>query len=394
MDPVSALVLGCVVAWCMTRAAGEAAVDQARAEARAAASAVRSDLNARREAWAGELAARLASGRKGGPSTPLWWGWAAFRTAGAIRGALSSAPREAERPQAIRGTVGPFRRIWEAGQRGAGYAADEARRQRDAKQQPTRVPVGVCGRCGNVVARSALEWDLANLEYRCVMCRASQETGSSKEQETPKESDRTAADVVDAEVIDQPTEPNPRPPIPDPALPAAPAGTPEPAPLAEPAQVPPRHNPQLEAPSTGPAAPADRPINPSEIEGDQMAPRHPGQVVATRAGSGTALARPANGSSGESYTHGQFNRAVTDIEKRLDELPSTLQAMLQSLTTADAGRAQVLGVLATREDIVAFMTQVRAMLAEVNRRERPVLAAVNAAGGPDQVPSFAYLRNV
>lgn len=123
-----------------------------------------------------------------------------------------------------------------------------------------------------------------------------------------------------------------------------------------------------------------------------MPPRQPGQVVPHRS-PGPAV-RSARGNGGESYTHGQFNRATTDIEKRLEELPAVLEAMLQRLTTADAGRSQVQGVLATRDAIVAFMGQVRSMLNDVNRREQPVLTAVTAAGGPDEIAGIPYLRDV
>lgn len=123
-----------------------------------------------------------------------------------------------------------------------------------------------------------------------------------------------------------------------------------------------------------------------------MAPRAPGQLV-PRHGNRVA-AQAARGHGGESYTHGQWNRAVTDIEKRLAELPAALEMMLHRLTTADAGRAQVTGVVALNEEIVLFMKQVKEMLAEVNRMERPVLRAVEAAGGPDEIAGIPYLREV
>ena len=123
-----------------------------------------------------------------------------------------------------------------------------------------------------------------------------------------------------------------------------------------------------------------------------MAPRQPGQVVPVRGPS--PLARTGVTHGGEAYTHGQFNRAVADIEKRLDELPAMLEAMLQRLNTAEAGRTQVLGVFATRDQIIAFMGQVRAMLDAANRRERPVLTAVELAGGPDEIAGIRYLSDV
>lgn len=124
-----------------------------------------------------------------------------------------------------------------------------------------------------------------------------------------------------------------------------------------------------------------------------MAPRAPGQIV-PRHSSAPAVQAAARGNGGESYTHGQWNRAVTDIEKRLGELPAALEMMLHRLNTADAGRSQVTGVMALSDEISQFIQQVREMLAEVNRMERPMLKAVTAAGGPDEIASIPYLREV
>lgn len=386
MEPVSALALACFVSWCL------AAMDQAKAEVRTAASAIRDDLHRRQDAWAKQVADRLANGRKGGPSTALWWGWAAFRTAKAVRQAMRKEPRDAEKARAIRDTSGPFRRIWEAGRRGARFAADEARRQRDAQEKQARVPVGVCGRCGAVVARAALVWATTmsgTQEQMCAKCRADI-AAQRAAQEPTREADRSSPDVTDADVVgDQAAIKRPRPEIDAP--PDRPAEPPRPqAPPAAPTPDTPPSAREVEAHTPRTAPTADRVNTAPAIEGEPMAPRQPGQVV-PRA---HTPARTSGGNGGESYTHGQFNRATADIKRRLEELPAVLEAMLQRLTVADAGRTQVQGVLLLREHIIAWMAQVNAMLADVNRRERPILTAVEAAGGPDEIAGIRYLSEV
>jgi hypothetical protein len=378
MDPVSALILAYVItAWLTAKSATQAAADQVRAEARTAASAIRDDLKGRGGAWAKGMGDRLDKGREGGPSTGLWWGWAALRTGQALRRALRKKPRGAEKTRAIRDTSGPFRRIWEAGQRGARFAYDETRHQREARERPTGTPVGVCERCGAVVARASLAQATDSTEQLCVMCRTGNSPAPTAEQE-PQEEKPSAPDREG----DRPAIEEPRPAAP--AQPTLPVG-PDPSP------VPPTPAlPQVDQAPATPTPSPDRAIVAPVNEGEPMAPRQPGQVVPVR----NAPMAKTGGGSGEAYTHGQFNRAVADIEKRLAELPATLEAMLSNLTAADAGRAQVRGVLATHGEILAFMGQVRAMLTDVNRREAPVLNAVEAAGGPVEVPGFKYLSEV
>lgn len=394
MDPVSALVIACVVSWCIARASAEAAMDQARAEAREAASAIRDGLRGRQDAWAERLADRLADGRKGGPSTALWWGWAAARTARAVRAAVRREPRTAERQRAVRGTTGPFRRVWDAGVRGARFARDEARRQRDAQQPRTSVPVGVCGRCGAVTARAALVWALTRSgtqEQMCAKCRAATEAERKADEEARQEPTRPAPEVTDADVVDaRPRSSRPRPELASPpAQPAEPPRVPKSPPPPPPAAPQFDRTPDVpSAPSTPPKSVIEAPVT----EGELMPPRQPGQIVPRR--THAPATRGARGNGGESYTHGQWNRAVADIEDRLKDLPATLEAMLQRLTTADAGRSQVQGVLALRDDIDAFMGLVRHMLDDVNRRESPILTAVQVAGGPEEIAGIAYLGDV
>ncbi|MFG2001648.1 hypothetical protein ACGFNU_21100 [Spirillospora sp. NPDC048911] len=122
-----------------------------------------------------------------------------------------------------------------------------------------------------------------------------------------------------------------------------------------------------------------------------MAPRHPGQIVPTRP---HTLATAARGNGGESYTHGAWNRVVADIYQRLDMMPAVLEMMLRRLTTADAGRSQVRDVIKFRDDVDQYMQLILEMLRDVNQREAPVLAAVEDAGGPDEIAGIRYLSDV
>lgn len=386
MDPFSALIFAMIASWAIMRSAAEAGVDQARAEARHAAAAIRKDLKRRQQAWAKQLNDRLEGGRAGGPATALWWGWAVLRTGKAIRRALRRETGPEEKARAIRGTAGPFRRIWDASMRGAKYAHDESRKARAAHERAAHSPVGVCGRCGAVAAASALAWALTRFgrqERMCAACRAAVDAERQAAQGTAaKPQDTPEPDVADADVVE--------PPVAAIDFPRERAedtkSVPEPSPA--PAPAPKRIEPpaELSAPAATPTA-----ITPPEPEGDQMArpvvPYRPA-VPAVR---NNTLARRGGG---DSYTHGAWNRNVADVRKRQDALPVLLEAMLSSLTSADAGREQVKGVFALREQIVMFMGEVEDMLRDVNRREMPVVDAVTSAGGPDEVPSIRYLADV
>jgi hypothetical protein len=108
---------------------------------------------------------------------------------------------------------------------------------------------------------------------------------------------------------------------------------------------------------------------------------------------GTSPAATAGG--GETYTHGTWNQATAGIHHRLTVgLPQALELMLASLTSADAGRTQVTGVMGLADAVQSWAAQVRAMLADVNTRELPVTEAVTAAGGPDEVAGIPYLSEV
>lgn len=394
MEPVSALIIAMAAAWAITRGAAGAAVSQARQEARAAADAIRDDLRSRSEAWAKTLADRVADGRAGGPATGMWWAWAAARTGRAVRGALRREPLEGEPANQIRGTTGPWRRIWDAAVTGARVAWDEAREQQGREQEPSQVRLGVCEKCGAVVTRASLEETTVGPAQRrlrvCVACRAPETDQTVR----PFDQAREGEDAVDADIVPDPPAPRREQPGPGtggPELDAPPTG----GSPAKPAG--PKPNPQPPAPTPQPSPAAAATIaspTPQIDQGEPMTPRAPGQLVPRHGNRVATLAARATGAGGESYTHGQWDRAVADIDKRLAELPASLEMMLHRLTSADAGRSQVTGVIALHDQIVLFMKQVREMLTQVDRLERPVLTAVEAAGGPDEIAGIPYLREV
>lgn len=417
MEPVSALIFALLAAWADATA-------QAREETRVAGKAIRGDLRSRQEAWAQQLADRLVRGRSGGPATALWWGWAALRTTQAVRKGLRRAPKEREPAKAIRGKTGPFRRVWDAAAAAARHTWREQRRAAaagsagDNKAGPAsgdgadtrtrRTRMAVCRRCGAVVATAALKPAPGTGEPACLACRNEMAADTTGDADTATDDgaaapERTADDVVDADVIDRkpqqinpprpelgaaptapqskqptrPTPPRPAPAPPGPAAPDLPAGPG--ANQAGPSQP-------LPAPQAAPAGTAPA------IEGTPpMAPRHPGQIVPARP---HTLATAARGNGGESYTHGAWNRVVADIYQRLDMMPAVLEMMLRRLTTADAGRTQVRDVIKFRDDVDQYMQLILEMLRDVNQREAPVLAAVEDAGGPDEIAGIAYLSDV
>lgn len=397
MDPISAMAFSLIVSWLAVNAGWEAGVDQAKAEARHTAEAIRKDLQKRRKAWAKQLESRLADGRKGGPATAIWWGWAAMRTAKGIRRMMRREPRATER--AIGGTTGPFGRIFTAAWRGAQYARDEARRQREAHEERTpREPVGVCGRCGAVAAKSALAWALTRFgrqEQMCAACRAAVDSQREADEQNSAATSEPAPETVDADVVndaDKPSGPGPDEAFSaprsddEPTLPQREQATPPPAPATvnvERIHEPPKAQPAINA--------GERPAVNAAPEGEGMAR----QLTPAKGGAlATRNAAMTRRSGGDSHTHGRWEHATTDIHRRLEMLPTLLEAMLRSLNREEAGRSQVRGVMTFYEGSVLFMGEIQDMLRVVGAKEKPMVEAVTVAGGPDEIPNIPYFREI
>jgi hypothetical protein len=99
-------------------------------------------------------------------------------------------------------------------------------------------------------------------------------------------------------------------------------------------------------------------------------------------------------SGGDVFNHGAFNAAVTDIHKRLGQLPAQTQKMLAGLSTAEAGRDQVNGVTALESACSTYQEMVMDMFKQVNEKELPVVEAYAGAGGTDNAPKPGYFAEV
>jgi hypothetical protein len=97
---------------------------------------------------------------------------------------------------------------------------------------------------------------------------------------------------------------------------------------------------------------------------------------------------------GESYTHGQWQQSTARLHQAVAELGPALDDMLSSLTAADAGKTQFAGVMDIHDRAAAWADQVRTMFTDVNARELPVVDAVGAAGGPDDINKITYYEEV
>jgi hypothetical protein len=124
-----------------------------------------------------------------------------------------------------------------------------------------------------------------------------------------------------------------------------------------------------------------------------MAPRNPGQILPRNTISAVQAATRGR-SSGESFTHGQWDRATRSIRDETAALPPDLEQMLRDLRSVAAGRGQVNGVTKLYKDTFELIRMLDAMLTEVNQRERVVIAAVGLAGGPDDIANIPYYRRV
>lgn len=259
------------------------------------------------------------------------------------------------------------------------------------------------------------EWDRLHDEER-----QAQEADTAGPEPAPARGDTSGQDgpeVVDAEIVDDeppaPQRPSAkpsrpaldRPADPAPAAPQAPSPKPsapsEPspgtakAPRAVPAQPSIPAAPVPAPAGSSPAPDAPRPIpsgpTPPVEEGDSMAPRPPGLPVPRN---GSVPARRSSPDGGEAWTHGQFEQSVAAVKARAAAVPPKLEQMLSNLRAVDAGRSQVAGVLWSYERIGAFIGEVQRMLAESNRRARPMVTAVSSAGGPTEIANISYYQRV
>lgn len=334
MDPGTALIFSIIVARVII-AAWEASRAHAAWEAHSARAAVRRAIRRRHR----RLVAAIDAGRASGPWSAWWWGYQGvviirYSVIVTRWGAVMAA------------------RTVRAGWRG-GRLAWHLAHQHPRPRWTDRVQVSVCRGCGWVVSATALD----PATRFCPACQAGQSRRASTDEEDidwgarPEQPAPPEPEIVDAEVIEDPAPEHPGQPAPA-DIPATSGGDHEPLPV-----------PALESP-----APA------LESGGSQM---------------DTSTA-PA----GEVHTHGAWNQSSAAMQSILGDLSSGLDNMLGSLTAQNAGRDQVTGVHAWADQIAACISTGREHIDDTNHRQDPVVDAVGAAGGVEQVADMPYYAEV
>jgi len=97
------------------------------------------------------------------------------------------------------------------------------------------------------------------------------------------------------------------------------------------------------------------------------------------------LARP-----GEAYSYGSWRRATIDDAGLIEQLGLCLDKMLADLSTVNAGRTQVRNVTEWADRVRAEADETSSVISEMDRRYRPVIAAVAAAGGTSEICDISY----
>jgi hypothetical protein len=431
------VILFClVVAWMIVRA-----WDQARAQAGAEYRRARAEI-------ARELGRRLDAGWASGPGASGWW-WpaAGFRAWRAMRGPRSGSARAAALPGST-----PLRRImqaaWTGGVRGGTEGSDRARQRRAAHRAAraagttrTRraartaaagagdaagrwwpwqagpsavVRMRACDDCGALCADTALQLAPREIDGHtefwllCADCRASSGTGQPSADADSTE----AGDIPGTTVPELPAaarDSGPVSAIPDGQEAVGPEGFIVTFRSRSGRIIDPRARSDTTTIAVWTREDLDRRLALAAADPDYevtVAKAPATEELAAAAASeeteeleeptmptGTVPAVTAGG--GESYTHGAWNQATAGIHHRLTAgLPQALEVMLASLTSADAGRTQVTGVMGLADAVESWAAQVRDMLTQVNVRELPVTEAFTAAGGPDEVAGIPYLSEV
>jgi hypothetical protein len=119
-----------------------------------------------------------------------------------------------------------------------------------------------------------------------------------------------------------------------------------------------------------------------------MATGTPGKGLQVR-GNGA----PAQG-SGETYTHGHWQQAYQMMRDCLKQLPVALDALLSDLRATDVGRTQAAGMIRFADGARTWGQLVEQTLNTIDPIALPVVEAVTAAGGPEDVNGMPYYREV
>ena len=393
-----------------------------------------------REHIAGEFARRMAAGEVSTPwDDPWWWAAAARRAwrsmrgrrqgsrgtalpgsspwrrisqaarAGAARGATEGARRARERRErrrAARVAAGGGRtsRAARRAASGAGFAAGwAAGRARWRRWRPVEfVPVGVCDDCGAVCALPSMAYQRVDVGGRtetwllCAQCRTSpapEPAPAPAAIQVPVQGTTTA---VAARAGDDPLAVEPdhggsakADSVPTPGASAAQAERSAVAErqLEDPALF--ETSPITDVPRGEVAAGASPTETSTERTGGPMTTGRVSTELDLADSGGRLPARP-----GEAYNYGAWQRATTSDAELLDQLGLCLEAMLSDLTAVSAGRSQVQNVTSWADRVRAEADLTRDAIEEMNRRYQPVIAAVSAAGGTDEVSNTSYYQDL
>ncbi|MGH3411050.1 MAG: hypothetical protein ACRDRJ_52415 [Streptosporangiaceae bacterium] len=109
-----------------------------------------------------------------------------------------------------------------------------------------------------------------------------------------------------------------------------------------------------------------------------------GGAVARRSASGVHV------TARDTITHGDWNHAAAQVSEALRRISQFQDAMVGNLTAADASRSQIDGVSAWSDRVTSAERFIREQVAELDRKYGPLLNAVEAAGGVEEVGSPGY----
>jgi hypothetical protein len=275
--------------------------------------------------------AAMDAGRASGPWAGWWWG---YQGVVIIRYTLIVARW---------GAVMAARTV-RAGWRG-GRLAWHLARQHPRPSWADRVHVGVCRGCGWVVAVTALDPGTR----ACPACQSRRATTADQPKPEPEPQPRAEPEpeIVDAEIVEDPSQ---------------------------------EHFGQPSVPAEVPAAGGrDQELSPLFVPALE---------------SGGSQMDTSTAPAGEVHTHGAWNQSSAAMQDILGELSSGLDNMLGSLTAQNAGRDQVTGVTAWADQVAACIAHGREHIADTNSRQDPVVDAVGAAGGVEQVADMPYYAEV
>lgn len=116
-----------------------------------------------------------------------------------------------------------------------------------------------------------------------------------------------------------------------------------------------------------------------------------GRELARRPAGGMAGRGPAGGvATGDTTTHGAWIANITRVTEVLALIRRMQEQMLAGLTAANASETQIRDVRVFSDHVTTVMRQIQAWMTETDRRIRPLVNAVDRAGGYREVADPSY----